>query len=113
MPNPHISKADFILMASDPSDFKQHFLGSWGASGERQIRQLAEDCCRDYDRRCDMSEEPDSPWQSKRGFPSFAQIAREEVRAHYDEARVLGFQGTVADWAQMVYASRPPEKDEA
>jgi hypothetical protein len=113
MPNPSFSVPDFVKLAvdRDPSDFQQQILGQWDTSVDRKLRQLAEDCCRDYDRRCDMSEEPSNPMRSKPGFPTFSQIAREEITAHYEEARFLGFEGSTGKWAQMVYDSRPPEKE--
>lgn len=89
-------------------DFRQHFLGEW-KSHSAELYALAELACREYDRRCDLSEDLERSPMVKRGFPSYHQIHREEVNARYPDAARLGFEGDMYAWRQFVMDQRPRE----
>lgn len=71
---------------------------------------LATKTCAEYDRRCELSEEPRRPNLVKRGFPTFTQIAKAVVDHAFEEAQCLGFEGDRHAWSRFVYDQRPPER---
>jgi hypothetical protein len=81
------------------------YLNDWSLDHVELVK-LAIATCAEYDRRCDLSEDPSAPWRSMPGWPPFNRIRREVVDAAYERALGLGFEGDIHRWARYVYERR-------
>jgi hypothetical protein len=89
--------------------FRTAYLGDWpGRTAE--LLKLAETCCAEYDRRCDLSY-PTPPFVTRTpGRPSINTIRVEEIDMKYDQALSLGFEGPMHKWRHFVYEARRKER---
>lgn len=90
---------------SSSSKFAAMYLNEWPKE-QAALTKLAITTCIEYDRRCALSENPNAPWHSKRGFPGFRQIHREVVDVAYERALALNFEGSRQRWAEFVFSHR-------